>query len=1075
MGFGVCKTAALKLTCIWLSLAFLAAAFPRPATGNPMAPQETGAPDYPMTQTTSSLIGSLIDRLDEPLVQKHIQRLQDFKTRYSYRGDRCYDASEYIASVFSRNGLIVSYDYFTYQGYQMRNVVGQITGTASPDDIFIICSHYDSTAGDKLSWCTAPGADDNGSGTAAVLAAAEILSDYQYNCTIRFIAFCGEEQGLIGSNHYVGTILAANETISGVLNMDMIANNPNPGTNLVNLYKGYNTIVDPTPLINEIINTTVEYEGIGLEIFLAGNLPNSDHQPFARYFQSILLIEKNFSPYYHSVNDLLDRLNLTYCANISQITLATVARMARIIPGDISPPAHTPGWPNSIYAVASPAISIEITDPSPFNVSSLEMRINGSLIAPVLTGMSLGCNVSYVPAIPFSDGQIVNVSVHAEDIWGNGFNHSWEFIVDAVSPEPPTDFTVAASGIQFVKQGLVLNNDQPYDSKHALAPSVMYLGGDYKMWYGAANGTLYHTCYANSADGLNWVKHGAVLLCGAAGQPDSNQATAPTVIYDGEYRMWYTAYNGLTSRIMYANSSDGISWAKQGVAIDNGLIGEPDSYLAYSPTVLKTTEYKMWYTGLDRVRYRILYANSTDGITWTKQDIDATPVGIGAVHGDGIISCPEVAYHNGTYHMFYGRFDGTSTRTIHATSQDGLRWDDLGLAIDIGATGEYDKIKAEQCSIMVNGNGTRAWYSGFDSANWRILFANITTNDPAEDLVLSWTPSASPDIIGYELYRESRPSAFRYPLKRANPEMYGRPNGFTPWAFQTETETNITVFGPVTGSDPGYFYMPEDNLLNLALYLETSSGAWHKLASGTDYAADFASGHIEMYSYLYEEGSTLYACYNHSCGRAMQMKGSSAADVGAGSGSVDDYCYIVVAVDRAGNRAHCADMAIKIGTPVSASWNLLCNPFLAGPVPVSDALAGLEWTHARTWDPDKCPSHWTSNMPARTQSLNTLQNISGSDGIWVKSTAAGSFSAMGCLENVSINLKAGWNLVSYPFTEIKSVSDALAGIPWDRVEIHSPESPTLLLELGSGDPLHPGQGFWVHVTSDSVWNAVNTP
>jgi len=70
-------------------------------------------------------------------------------------------------------------------------------------------------------------------------------------------------------------------------------------------------------------------------------------------------------------------------------------------------------------------------------------------------------------------------------------------------------------------------------------------------------------------------------------------------------------------------------------------------------------------------------------------------------------------------------------------------------------------------------------------------------------------------------------------------------------------------------------------------------------------------------------------------------------------------------------------------------------------------------------------------------------------------------------------LLRGWNLISYPYLEIRSVSQALAGIPWDRVTAYDGASPVYLAELNGNDPLYPGQGFWVRVTSDAVWNAVN--
>jgi Zn-dependent M28 family amino/carboxypeptidase len=74
-------------------------------------------------------------------------------------------------------------------------VIGEIPGLVNPDDIFIIGAHIDDVTG-------TPGADDNASGSVATLLAADILSQYDWGCTLRFAFWTGEEQGLLGSDVY---------------------------------------------------------------------------------------------------------------------------------------------------------------------------------------------------------------------------------------------------------------------------------------------------------------------------------------------------------------------------------------------------------------------------------------------------------------------------------------------------------------------------------------------------------------------------------------------------------------------------------------------------------------------------------------------------------------------------------------------------------------------------------------------------------------------------------------------------------------------------------------------------------
>lgn len=119
----------------------------------------------------------------------------------------------YMADQLEAMGLKVTV------GGVYRNVVAELRGTERPEDIYIVSSHYDTTtfAGER------PGGDDNASGTAGVLEAARVLSQYDSAATLRFIAFNAEEDWMLGSQEYVDTVVVAGkENVVGVLNLDMI-------------------------------------------------------------------------------------------------------------------------------------------------------------------------------------------------------------------------------------------------------------------------------------------------------------------------------------------------------------------------------------------------------------------------------------------------------------------------------------------------------------------------------------------------------------------------------------------------------------------------------------------------------------------------------------------------------------------------------------------------------------------------------------------------------------------------------------------------------------------------------------
>lgn len=122
------------------------------------------------------------------------------------------EAALYLRDKFSEMGLAVS-----FQG-TYRNVVAELTGTVTPEKIYILGGHYDTYGSGER-----PGGDDNASGTAGVLEAARVLSQYSFGSTIRFIGFNAEEDWMKGSGDYVdNVVLANNETIAGMINLDMI-------------------------------------------------------------------------------------------------------------------------------------------------------------------------------------------------------------------------------------------------------------------------------------------------------------------------------------------------------------------------------------------------------------------------------------------------------------------------------------------------------------------------------------------------------------------------------------------------------------------------------------------------------------------------------------------------------------------------------------------------------------------------------------------------------------------------------------------------------------------------------------
>ncbi|NIT34963.1 MAG: M20/M25/M40 family metallo-hydrolase [candidate division Zixibacteria bacterium] len=260
-----------------------------------------------------------------------------------------------------------------------RNVVAEKKGRTRPGEVVIICGHMDSTSGRPLE--LAPGADDDGSGTAATLAAARALAGLDFERTLRFIAWCGEEQGLLGSRHYAQNAAKKGEEIIAVVNLDMVAYDEEGGkrddtsdiTNDASKWLG-EYLIEAGRLykIDHIFDLVVD-PGAG----------SSDHASFWNAgYDAILLIEGEKgpgggqdNPYYHTTRDTVDTLRMKLEVDCARAGTATVAHLARV---------HYP----ALVAEPSPR-----GKPGPFAVYPNPFKAGASAGFVRFDGLSGGCTV----------------------------------------------------------------------------------------------------------------------------------------------------------------------------------------------------------------------------------------------------------------------------------------------------------------------------------------------------------------------------------------------------------------------------------------------------------------------------------------------------------------------------------------------------------------------------------------------------------------------------------------------------------------------------------------------------------
>lgn len=381
--------------------------------------------------TMDETVISIIEQVDESIYLGYLENLTGFGPRVTGTSS-CIAAAQYIYNQFQSMGLSVRYHPWSYGGYSSNNVEATINGTdESSDDIYIICAHYDTVAGTV-------GADDDSSGTVAVLIAAYIMSQYQFNHTIKFVAFSGEEEGLYGSRIYAQQAASQGWNIVGVLNCDMIsyAITSSDGNNL-DVYE--NTASQW--LYTYTVNVNTEYNDyIHLTLHAAGTSSGSDHYYFWQNgYSAVFYFEYEMTPYYHEPEDTIQHINATYAAKNIRLILATLAELSEA--GLLSnPPAKpvltgpTNGVINEVYTYS--AVTTEPDGENVYYYFEWGDGTNSGWLGPFSSGQQTSAQKSWSAAATYT------VRVKAKDI--NQVSSEWSdsLLVTILVDRPPNTPTI---------------------------------------------------------------------------------------------------------------------------------------------------------------------------------------------------------------------------------------------------------------------------------------------------------------------------------------------------------------------------------------------------------------------------------------------------------------------------------------------------------------------------------------------------------------------------------------------------------------------------------------------------------
>jgi len=257
-----------------------------------------------------------------------IEALESFGSRAFYL-DSSLDAADYIEGRFSDLGLWVRVQYFDVSGYSVPNIIAVKNGTAPDVGSFLFGAHYDSTNKDALNYTmgaslSAPGADDDASGVAAVIELATVMKSLSIQSTVKFVAFGAEEAGLNGSRAFAIAERASGESYIDTVIMDMVGYRAG-AQNKVTLFTNHPGVGIPGG-----IEHAVAEHGLNLSIDLVPSAAYafSDHYPFLEQGYPTTAILEEFvngwpvNPYYHTENDTSEHISVEQMENVTRAVMA---------------------------------------------------------------------------------------------------------------------------------------------------------------------------------------------------------------------------------------------------------------------------------------------------------------------------------------------------------------------------------------------------------------------------------------------------------------------------------------------------------------------------------------------------------------------------------------------------------------------------------------------------------------------------------------------------------------------------------------------------------------------------------
>ncbi|MFZ6673296.1 M20/M25/M40 family metallo-hydrolase [Undibacterium sp. Xuan67W] len=332
-------------------------------------------------------IEQIVKEISPARINAYINKLVSFETRHTM-SDTVSDTRgigaarrwiktelERCGTVKGSPGLAVRFDSYIEpagrrltQPTEIVNVVAELKSAVPSDRYYVVSGHYDSRATDVMDASSfAPGANDDASGTAAVMEMACVIAqaNYPLNANLIFMAVAGEEQGLFGAAHFAKTARASKMNIAGMFTNDIIGNSRADDGHLDNTQvrlfaEGIPALADMPEALRTLISTGGENDSPsrqlarhvkavgeayvqGFKVTIVNRrdryLRGGDHIPFLEQGYAALRFTEPNEDFNHQhqnvrvengikIGDLPEYVDVNYTAQVTRINAAALASLA---------------------------------------------------------------------------------------------------------------------------------------------------------------------------------------------------------------------------------------------------------------------------------------------------------------------------------------------------------------------------------------------------------------------------------------------------------------------------------------------------------------------------------------------------------------------------------------------------------------------------------------------------------------------------------------------------------------------------------------------------------------------------